>query len=92
MAVLCHRPLQWFGLSGKSVVPLLSGHACAIPAIYAARTIESPKKRLLTMMVVPLTSCAARLPVYGLLVAVSIPVPVDATITLVLLASTVTAP
>lgn len=73
MAVLCHRPLQWFGLSGKSVVPLLSGHACAIPAIYAARTIESPKKRLLTMMVVPLTSCAARLPVYGLLVAVSIP-------------------
>ena len=73
MAVLCHRPLEWFGLSGKSVVPLLSGHACAIPAIYAARTIESPKKRLLTMMVVPLTSCAARLPVYGLLVAVSIP-------------------
>ncbi len=73
MAVLCHRPLQWFGLSGKSVVPLLSGHACAIPAIYAARTIESPKKRFLTMMVVPLTSCSARLPVYGLLVAVSIP-------------------
>ena len=73
MAVICHRPLQWFGLSGKSVVPLLSGHACAIPAIYAARTIESPKKRLLTMIVVPLTSCSARLPVYGLLVAVSIP-------------------
>ena len=73
MAVMCHRPLQWFGLSGKSVVPLLSGHACAIPAIYAARTIESPKRRLLTMMVVPLTSCSARLPVYALLVAVAIP-------------------
>ena len=73
MAVICHRPLQWFGLSGKSVVPLLSGQACAIPAIYAARTIESPKKRLLTMMVVPLTSCSARLPVYALLVAVAIP-------------------
>ena len=73
MAVICHRPLQWFGLSGKSVVSLLSGHACAIPAIYSARTIESPKKRLLTMMVVPLTSCSARLPVYALLVAVAIP-------------------
>ena len=73
MAVICHRPLQWAGLSGKSVVPLLSGHACAIPAIYAARTIESPKKRLLTMIVIPLTSCAARLPVYGLLISVCIP-------------------
>ena len=73
MAVICHRPLQLFGLSGKSIVPLLSGHACAIPAIYAARTIESPKKRLITMMAVPLTSCSARLPVYGLLVATTIP-------------------
>lgn len=73
MAVICHRPLQFFGLSGKSIVPLLSGHACAIPAIYAARTIESPKKRLITMMAVPLTSCSARLPVYGLLVATTIP-------------------
>lgn len=73
MAVICHRPLQWFGLSGKSVIPILTGHACAIPAIYAARTIESPKRRLLTMMAVPLTSCSARLPVYGLLVSVSVP-------------------
>jgi ferrous iron transport protein B len=73
MAVICHRPLQWFGLSGKSVIAILTGHACAIPAIYAARTIESPKQRLLTMMAVPLTSCSARLPVYGLLVSVSVP-------------------
>ena len=73
MAVICHRPLQFFGLSGKSVVPLLTGHACAIPAIYAARTIESPKKRFLTILVTPLISCSARLPVYGLLIAVSIP-------------------
>ena len=73
MAVICHRPLQWFGLSGKSVVPLLSGHACAIPAIYAARTIESPKKSLLTMMVVPLTSCSARRRCMHSLVAVAIP-------------------
>ena len=72
-AIICHQPLSLFGLSGKSFVPLLSGHACAIPAILAARTIESPKKRLLTMMVIPLMACSARLPVYGLLVAILIP-------------------
>jgi len=72
-ALICHKPLSYFGLSGKSFVPLLSGHACAIPAIFAARTIESPRKRLLTMLVVPLTSCSARLPVYGLLIASLIP-------------------
>lgn len=73
MALICHRPLQFFGLSGKSAIPLLTGHACAIPAIYASRTIASPKKRLLTLLAVPMMSCTARLPVYGLLVAVSIP-------------------
>lgn len=73
MALICHRPLQVFGLSGKSAIPLLTGHACAIPAIYASRTIASPKKRLLTLLVVPMMSCTARLPVYGLLVAVAIP-------------------
>ncbi|MEO5667944.1 MAG: ferrous iron transporter B [Bdellovibrionota bacterium] len=72
-ALICHRPLSFFGLSGKSFVPLLTGHACAIPAIFASRTIESPKKRLLTMIVVPLTVCSARLPVYGLLIATLIP-------------------
>lgn len=72
-AVICHRPLSLFGLSGKSFVPLLSGHACAIPAIFAARTIESPRHRLLTTMAIPLMSCSARLPVYGLLIAALIP-------------------
>jgi ferrous iron transport protein B len=72
-ALICHRPLSFFGLSGKSFVSLLSGHACAIPAIFATRSIESPRKRLLTMLVVPLTSCSARLPVYGLLIATLIP-------------------
>ena len=72
-AIICHRPLSWFGLSGKSFVPLLSGHACSIPAIFAARTIESPKHRLLTWMAIPLMSCSARLPVYGLLISVIVP-------------------
>lgn len=72
-AVICHKPLDLFGLTGKSFVPLLSGHACAIPAIMAARTIESPKKRLLTILTIPLTACSARLPVYSLLIALLIP-------------------
>ena len=72
-AVICHRPLSFFGLSGKSFVPLLSGYACAIPAMMATRTIESPKKRLLTLLIIPLMTCSARLPVYGLLIATFIP-------------------
>jgi len=72
-AIICHRPLSWFGMSGRSFVPLLSGHACAIPAIFAARTIESPKRRLLTILAIPLMSCSARLPVYSLLIAALIP-------------------
>ncbi|MGB3725727.1 MAG: ferrous iron transporter B [Glaciecola sp.] len=72
-ALICHKPLSLFGLSGRSFIPYLSGHACAIPAIYAARTIESPRKRLITMMTVPLISCSARLPVYALLIAVLVP-------------------
>lgn len=72
-ALMCHRPLSFFGLSGRSFIPYLSGHACAIPAIMAARTIESPHKRLITMMTIPLMSCSARLPVYALLVAVLVP-------------------
>lgn len=72
-AMLCHRPLSLVGLSGKSFVPLLSGHACAIPAIMAARTIESPRARWLTWMAIPLMSCSARLPVYGILIAAVIP-------------------
>lgn len=72
-ALICHKPLSYFGLSGRSFIPYLSGHACAIPAIMAARTIESPRKRLFTMMTIPLMSCSARLPVYALLIAVLIP-------------------
>ena len=72
-ALICHKPLSIFGLSGRSFIPYLSGHACAIPAIMAARTIESPRKRLITMMTVPLMSCSARLPVYALLIAVFVP-------------------
>ena len=72
-ALICHKPLSIFGLSGRSFIPYLSGHACAIPAILAARTIESPRKRLITMVTVPLMSCSARLPVYALLIAVLVP-------------------
>jgi ferrous iron transport protein B len=72
-ALICHKPLSYFGLSGRSFIPYLSGHACAIPAIMAARTIESPRKRLITMLTIPLMSCSARLPVYALLVSVFIP-------------------
>ncbi|MCP4232412.1 MAG: ferrous iron transporter B, partial [Aestuariibacter sp.] len=72
-ALMCHRPLSFFGLSGRSFIPYLSGHACAIPAIMAARTIESPHKRLITMLTIPLMSCSARLPVYALLIAVLVP-------------------
>ena len=71
--MICHKPLSLVGLSGKSFVPFLSGHACAIPAIFAARTITSPKKRFLTMLTIPLMACSARLPVYALFIAVLIP-------------------
>lgn len=72
-AVILHRPLGWFGLSGRSFLPLLSGHACAIPAMMAARTIESPRRRLITVMVIPFTSCSARLPIYALLIGGFVP-------------------
>lgn len=72
-AVMLHRPLGWFGLSGRSFLPLLSGHACAIPAMMAARTIESPRRRLLTVLVIPFVSCSARLPIYALLIGGFVP-------------------
>ena len=72
-AVICHRPLRAFGLTGKSFVPMLSGVACAIPAIYAARAVDSPRKRFLTYLAIPLMPCSARLPVYTLLIAVLVP-------------------
>ncbi|MEQ9425991.1 MAG: ferrous iron transport protein B [Cyclobacteriaceae bacterium] len=67
------RLMRPFGLNGKSVVPLISGVACAIPAIMATRTIDHWKDRLVTILVTPLMSCSARLPVYTLLIALVIP-------------------
>lgn len=72
-ALICHRPLRFFGLTGKSFIPMLSGVACAIPGIYAARAIDSPRKRFLTYLAIPLMPCSARLPVYTLLIAAFIP-------------------
>jgi ferrous iron transport protein B len=68
-AMLVDRPLSKIGLNGRSFVPMLSGFACAIPAILAARTIPNKKERLLTVFIIPLMSCSARLPVYTLLIA-----------------------
>jgi ferrous iron transport protein B len=72
-AFLMDRLLVWAGLSGKSFIPLLSSFACAIPGIMAARTIENRRDRLLTILVAPLMSCSARLPVYLLLCGAFIP-------------------
>lgn len=70
---LMDRVMRPFGLSGKSVVPLISGTACAIPAVMATRTIASWKERLITILVIPFTTCSARLPVYLILIALVIP-------------------
>lgn len=72
-ALICHRPLKFFGMTGKSFIPMLSGVACAIPAIYAARAVDSPRQRLMTYLAIPLMPCSARLPVYALLIATFIP-------------------
>lgn len=65
--------MQRFGMSGKSIVPMISGMACAIPAIMAARTIENSRERLITILVTPLLTCSARIPVYVLVIALVIP-------------------
>lgn len=70
---LMDKIMRKFGLNGKSVVPLISGVACAIPAIMATRNIESWKDRLITIFVTPLMSCSARLPVYAILIALVVP-------------------
>lgn len=72
-AFIMDRVMSKVGLHGKSFIPMLSSFACAIPGIMATRTIESPKDRLVTMLVAPLMSCSARLPVYALMIAVFIP-------------------
>jgi len=70
---LMDKIMRRFGLSGKSVVPLISGTACAIPAIMAARNIENWKERLITILITPFTTCSARLPVYAILISLIIP-------------------
>jgi ferrous iron transport protein B len=73
ISFLTDRIMRSAGLNGRSVMPLISGMACAVPAIMAARTIQNRKERLITIMVTPLMSCSARLPVYTILIALVIP-------------------
>jgi ferrous iron transport protein B len=70
---LMDKIMRRFGMSGKSVVPLISGTACAIPAIMATRNITGWKERLITILVTPLTTCSARIPVYAIIIALVIP-------------------
>lgn len=72
-AMLIDKPLSKIGLNGRSFVPMLSGFACAIPAMLAARTIPNRKERVITIFIIPLMSCSARLPVYALLIAYLVP-------------------
>ncbi|MFC4993467.1 ferrous iron transport protein B [Rubritalea tangerina] len=72
-AFLMDRVMNLVGLSGKAFLPLLSSHACAIPGIMAARTVDSAKERLITILIAPWMSCSARLPVYTLLIAMLLP-------------------
>jgi len=67
------RIMRPFGMNGKSIVPLISGMACAVPSIMASRSIENKKERLITILVIPLMSCSARLPVYTLLISMLVP-------------------
>ncbi|MGZ5282927.1 MAG: ferrous iron transport protein B [Bacteroidia bacterium] len=73
VAFLMDRTMRRFGLNGKSVIPLISGTACAVPAIMSARNIENARARLITILVTPLMSCSARLPVYILLIGIAVP-------------------
>ncbi len=70
---LMDKIMRRYGLSGKSIVPLISGTACAIPAIMGSRNIENWKERLITILVTPFITCSARLPVYAILIALIIP-------------------
>lgn len=73
ISFLTDRLMRSVGLNGRSVMPLISGMACAVPAIMATRTIQNRKERLITILVTPLMSCSARLPVYTILIALVIP-------------------
>ncbi len=70
---LMDKIMRRFGMSGKSVIPLISGTACAIPAVMATRNISSWRERLITILVTPFTTCSARLPVYAILIALVVP-------------------
>lgn len=72
-AFLVDRMFRWCGLSGKSFIPMLSSFACAVPGIMATRTIEDRKLRLITIMIAPLMTCSARLPVYAIMIAAFVP-------------------
>ncbi|MEJ7611544.1 MAG: ferrous iron transport protein B [Ferruginibacter sp.] len=73
ISFLTDKMMRKVGLNGKSVMPMISGYACAVPAIMSARNIENKKERLLTIMITPLMSCSARLPVYTILISLIIP-------------------
>ena len=73
IAFLMDRIMSRVGLTGKSFLPFLGSHACAVPGIMATRTIESPRERLITILIAPLAACSARLPVYILLIAALVP-------------------
>lgn len=73
ISFLTDRLMRQVGLNGKSVMPLISGVACAVPAIMATRSIENRKERLITILVTPLMSCSARLPIYTIMIALVIP-------------------
>jgi len=73
ISFLTDKLMRKVGLNGKSVMPMISGFACAVPAIMSARNIENRKERLLTILITPLMSCSARLPVYTILIALVIP-------------------
>lgn len=72
-ALLLDRLLAHLGLSGRAFIPLLSGFACAVPAVMAARTIQDPRERMATVAVTPMLTCSARLPVYALIIAAIVP-------------------
>ncbi len=73
VSFIMDRLLRRFGINGRSIIPLISGVACAVPAIMSARTIKNSRERLITIFITPLMSCSARLPVYTLLIAIAIP-------------------
>ncbi|MFN7278848.1 MAG: ferrous iron transport protein B, partial [bacterium] len=73
ISFLMDKFMRRIGLNGKSVMPMISGFACAVPAIMSARNIENQKERLLTILVTPLMSCSARIPVYSILISLVIP-------------------